>query len=85
MPGFVSAALLVSAARPAESAEAPEAGAEAQQKPLIAVTRGIPLSTALAAARGFADASLVRPALRRFTRCTWRGAALSLVGRWAVS
>jgi hypothetical protein len=77
MPGFVSAALIVSAARPAESAEVPEAGADAPQKPLVAVTRGIPLSTALAAARGFVDAALVRPALRRFTRCTRRGAARS--------
>ena len=63
MPGFISAALIVSAARPAESAEAPEAAADAPQKPLMAVTRGIPLSTALAAARGFADAALVRHAL----------------------
>jgi hypothetical protein len=62
MPGFVSAALVVTSARQSESADAPEAGADA---PLIAVTRGIPLSTALAAVRAFADAPLVRAALAR--------------------
>ena len=65
MPGFVSAALVVTSARPAEGADAPEAGADA---PLIAVTRGIPLSTALAAVRAFADAPLVRAVLARRTQ-----------------